>query len=336
MGGVVGWDIGGVNTKVARAQGGVLASTRSVPLAIAQDFDRLPAVLRQLADEVGARPSDRHALTFTAELSQRFRTKAEGVAAILDAVEGTFGGADIKVLATDGRWLTPTEARAMPLVVSASNWMATALHIAERYPNALLIDIGSTTTDIIPILGGQVRALGRTDLERLAAGELVYTGAVRTPVEALVTALPVQGNLVMPAAEGFANTGDVYVWLGSLAPEDCVLPTPDGRPPTRKFARERLLRVVCADRTMLSDDAVTAIARTTADAQAQLVSSAIARARERWPELAVAVTAGLGDFIADHAARLANINVVPLRNTWDGASTVAAAAAAALLLDRLE
>lgn len=336
MRGVVGWDIGGVNTKVARAEAGALRGSRSVPLQIQHDFDRLPFVLRQLARDIGAQPDDRHALTFTAELSQRFRTKSEGVHAILDAVESALPDADIRVLATDARWLTPRDARDEPLAVSASNWMATALLVSQQHADALLIDIGSTTTDIVPIVGGQVKARGRTDLERLADSELVYTGAVRTPVEALLRALPVRSDLVMPAAEGFALTGDVHVWLGSLAPESYSIPTPDGRPATREFAGERLLRTVCADRTMLSDAAVTVIAHATADAQVQLVLAAIRHARERWPELQYAVVAGLGDFIAERAAKLAGLEVVRLRDTWADASIVAPAAAAALLLDQVD
>lgn len=332
MRGVVGWDIGGVNTKVARAAGGALLGTGSVPLQIQHDFEQLPFVLRQLARDIGTQADDRHALTFTAELSQRFRTKAEGVHAILDAIESALPDADISVLATDARWLTPREARNATLLVSASNWMATALLVAQKHADALLIDVGTTTTDIIPIVSGKVQAQGRTDLDRLVARELVYTGAVRTPLEALVSALPVSGDVVMPAAEGFALTGDVHVWLGSLAAAAYTAPTPDGRPATREFAGERLLRAVCADRSMLSDDAIDAIARAAAEAQLRQVHSAIVQVRDRWPQLRNAVVAGLGDFIAERAARLAGLDIVRLRDTWADASTVAPAAAAALLL----
>ncbi len=76
--------------------------------------------------------------------------------------------------------LSPRRAHT-PLTVAASNWVATALVVADEVPDAILIDMGSTTTDIIPIVGGVVRAIGLTDPDRLASGELVYTGALRTP-----------------------------------------------------------------------------------------------------------------------------------------------------------
>ena len=41
---------------------------------------------------------------------------------------------------------------------------------------AILIDIGTTTTDLIPLARGTVAARGRSDTERLQTGELVYAG----------------------------------------------------------------------------------------------------------------------------------------------------------------
>ncbi len=115
----------------------------------------------------------------TAELSQMFRTKRDGVAFVLDALQAAFPTSEIRVFAVDGRFLPPAEARSAPLAVAAANWSATAHLVALDHPNALLIDTGTTTTDIIPISGGLVVSRGRTDPERLASGELVYTGALR-------------------------------------------------------------------------------------------------------------------------------------------------------------
>src|SRR5207253_1626806 len=83
-----------------------------------------------------------------------------------------------------------------------------------------------TTTDIIPIRGGAPMARGRTDVERLREGELVYTGALRTPVEAVAPTVPVRGHETNVSAEGFALVGDVHVWRGELAPSDYSVPTP--------------------------------------------------------------------------------------------------------------
>lgn len=332
--GVVGWDIGGVNTKVARVAGGRVLAAHAHPYEVQRAPAALGAVLRTLAEVVGVGPEDRHAVTMTAELSQMFRTKRDGVAFVLDAVAAALAGGATRVYAVDGRFLTLDAARMESLAVAASNWAATARLVARAHPDALLLDTGTTTTDVIPIVGGALVARGRTDPERLASGELVYTGAVRTPVEAIASHVPLGGELAGVSAEGFALAGDVHVWRGDLAPDDYSVAAPDGRPATREFAGERLARVVCADRELLDEPAVWAIADALAEAQAAAIEAAVRRVCARHPLLRRAVVTGVGAFLATRAARRAGLAVVSLAESiGDAAARCAPAAAVALLLD---
>lgn len=325
----IGWDIGGVNTKIARAVGPSVAAARIRPFEIQRDPAALPATLVALAEEVGAQLTDTHAVTMTAELSQAFRTKREGVAAILDALRVAFPDATVQVYSTRGTFLSVDEARADPLAVAAANWMATATLLARKVASALLIDVGSTTTDIIPIAKNAVAAKGRTDSERLRSGELLYMGAVRTPVEAIVQAVPLDGAMAGVSAEGFAILGDVHLWRDTLAPNAYTARTPDGRPATREFAFERLARVVCGDRETLDARAVTRIADAIAEAQLLRTTEAIDRVRFRHPELRQAIVAGIGAFIAAEAAVRADLTVRTLADVMKGMLDDAAAAAAA-------
>jgi hypothetical protein len=332
---VIGWDIGGVNTKVARVTGGVVRAACGRPYELQRDPGALVPLLRELADEVGADAESAHAVTMTAELSQMFRTKREGVSFVLAAVEAAFGSALVRVYAVDGRFLTTGEARQEPLAVASANWAATAQAIALHHPDALLVDIGTTTTDIIPIVGGAVAAEGRTDPERLASGELVYTGALRTPAEAIASHVAVAGTLAGTSAEGFALAGDVHLWRGDLDPGDYTCRTPDGRPATRAFAGERLARVVCADRELLDQAGVSAIADALAGAQVARIAAAIARVCTRHPSLRTAVVTGLGAFLGAAAAHAAGMPVEPLAaELGDAAARCAPAASVALLLER--
>ena len=334
---VIGWDIGGVNTKVARVQAGVVLAARSHPYEIQRDPGALGPLLSDLAAQVGSSAGDRHAVTMTAELSQMFRTKRDGVAFVLDAVSSAFPATDINIYTVDGRFLTPASARREPLAVAASNWAATASVVAREHPDAILIDIGTTTTDIIPIIGGRIAAVGTTDPERLASGELVYTGALRTPVEAITQLVPFGHSNAAVSAESFALIGDVHVWRGDLAPDDYSVATPDGRPATREFAGERIARVVCADREMLDERAISRIADAVASAQVDAIAHAVARIRERQPSLHVAVITGLGSFIAARAAHQAGLDVVRLADDLgDAGSRCAPAVAVALLLDSVD
>jgi probable H4MPT-linked C1 transfer pathway protein len=264
-----------------------------------------------------------------------FRTKREGVRFVLDAVEAAFPASDIHVWTVAGVFLTPAAARERHLEVAAANWAATAHAVAEQHRDALLIDVGTTTTDIVPIVGGAVVASGVTDPERLASGELAYTGAVRTPAEAITPYVPFGDSLAGVSAEGFALAGDVHVWRGDLDPVDYTCPTPDGRPANREFAGERLARVICADREMLDDAAVTRIADALARAQVRSIRSAAQRVLDRHPSIVRAVVTGLGDFLGREAVRTLGVQIVPLSSSLgEAGARCAPAVSVALLLER--
>jgi probable H4MPT-linked C1 transfer pathway protein len=333
---VLGWDIGGVNTKAVRAEpraGAAPAlSVASVPFEIQRDPGALGHTLAALAQALGRTDGCAHAVTMTAELSQAFRTKREGVAFVLDAVAAAFPSDAVRVFTTGGRFVAPAVARGRPWEAGASNWAATATLVTRFVRDAILVDIGTTSTDIVPIASGRVAARGRTDPARLLTGELVYTGAVRTPVEALVREVPLWDGCAQVSAEGFATAGDAHVWLGALTPAQYTAPAADGRPVTRELAGERLARVVCGDREMLDAAAIDRIARAIAEAQLEAVAAGIRRVRATCARATSAVVTGLGAFIAAEAARRAGLEVVALADRLGAAAEVAPAAAVAWLL----
>jgi probable H4MPT-linked C1 transfer pathway protein len=306
---VIGWDIGGVNTKAARVQGDAPLAAHNAPFEIQRAPASLAARLEGIATMLGAEQSDEHAITMTAELSQLFRTKRDGVTYVLDAVERAFPAARTLVYTVDGRFLDLHCARAAPLLVAASNWAATASLVATRVADAILVDVGTTTTDIIPISGECVAAIGHTDPERLLSGELLYLGAVRTPVEAIVHHVPLHDGLAGVSAESFALAGDVHLWRGDLGPEGYTTHTPDTRPATREFAGERIARTVCADRDLLGDSDIDRIAAFVADTMVARIAASITRVRARHPHIETAVIAGHGAFLARAAARRAGLRV---------------------------
>ena len=328
---VTGWDIGGVNIKRADVAGSRVTSTLSCPFAIQRTPSALVGQLRAMCSQQSP-VSDTHAVTMTAELSQLFRTKREGVAFVLDAFDEAFPNARVRVYTVDGRFISTAEARDVPLRAAASNWHATASIVARSWRDATLVDIGSTTTDIIPIRNGEVVARGLTDLDRLASRELLYLGAVRTPVEAVVQEVPIGDGTAGVSAESFALTGDVHVWQRDLSVGDYDADTtPDGRPVALEFVRERLARIVCADREMLDDPAIDVIARHVA--QAQVARTARAMSHVGGDARAPVVAAGIGAFIVHRAAALVGIPVVDLASVLGAeAARIAPAAAVALLL----
>jgi probable H4MPT-linked C1 transfer pathway protein len=263
-----------------------------------------------------------------------FATKREGVAAVLGAVAAAVPDLPIRVWLTDGRFVSLDTAREKPLLAAASNWAATATLAARLIPAgpAVLIDVGSTTTDIIPLLDGKPAARGRTDPERLHVGELVYTGAMRTPVAAVVRSVPWRGAATPVAGESFATTLDVHLALGNLPERPEWRFTADGRPATLANARARLARVICADAEMLNEAEVVAIARAVADAQVADLRAAYAKAVSALPAppKAALLAGGAFEFLAT-AALPAGIETVSLTGAWKTDAQVAPAFAVAVL-----
>jgi probable H4MPT-linked C1 transfer pathway protein len=328
MPGVIGLDIGGVNTKaVWRDRDAVRAVLR--PHDVVADPAALTSVVRDVVAELDGRPAELVALTMTAELSDEFRTKREGVGFVLDAVEAAVRGR-VLVLTTAGELVSVAEARARPLDVAAANWVASAVAVAARYADALMLDVGSTTTDVIPIAGGRIAA-GRSDLDRLLAGELVYTGVLRTNLAAIAPRVPVRGGWCPVASELFAISGDVHLILGHLAPEAYTCPTPDGRPASVECARARVARLVCADAEQLEPGEVEAIAAYLDAEQVRQIEAAARQVSAPSRESATPVVAlGTGAFLARAVAERLGRPVVEM--PWSpGERDVAPAAALAEL-----
>lgn len=327
---VIGWDIGGANLKGARLDAGGITVVQQ-PFHVWERREELVAAIGALARQLG--PATAVGVTITAELSDAFRTKREGISFVLDALRQVHDVASLRIFAVDGSFYSLDEAYARPLQVAAANWMATALLVARRIPACTLVDIGSTTTDVVPIGGGQVMARGRTDPERLLRGELRYTGMLRTTVAAIVQYVPLWGGWCPVSAEHFATVQDVHVLLGNLSEAQCSSATADSRPPAAAFAAERLARLVCADCEMLRHEEILTIARCVAAEQLRQIVESITLVRSAGAATGPLVAAGVGSFLVAAAARQLDLPCTLLADyLGPAANDCAPAAAVALLL----
>ena len=335
---ILGWDVGGANIKVACLgdDRGAQPAIVEQPFPLWRERDGLPAALAATAERVGgSRDISAMAVTMTAELADCFATKREGVAFVLEAFRAAFPRADPWVFGVDGRFHSADEARQQPLVVAAANWRASATLAARTFPDALFIDVGSTTTDIIPMVAGSVAIEGTTDPERLVSGELVYTGALRTPVCAIVRTVPFEGRRCRVAAEYFAVAADVHLWLGRIRESDYACETPDGRGRSRAESGARIARMICADLEMLDAADVTAIAEHVALTQVKQIKDGMRQVMRRLGPACprVAVLAGQGTFLARAAAEELGLQARDLAvETGSAAARAAPAAAVAYLL----
>lgn len=240
-----GWDIGGAYLKmVCVDRDGRVQRALQLAAPVWLGLENLRLALtdarRQLPDgSVG------HGLTMTAELADCFPDRRSGVWQVLDVVEALLP-LPIQVYGFAG-FIDTASARRQSERVASANWHAGAVLVARLRPQAVFIDVGSTTSDIIPIRSGRPVARGYTDRARMQYDELVYTGVIRTPVMAVARRAPVAGEWQHLAAELFATMADVYRLTGDLPPETDTSPTVDGGSRDIVASARRLARMAGAD-----------------------------------------------------------------------------------------
>jgi probable H4MPT-linked C1 transfer pathway protein len=269
---VIGIDVGGANLKVADARG---SAVHYCPLWTGAPIADL---LRPYAGEEAA-------VVMSGELADCFASKAEGVAFIVGEVRSVFPEA--RFYGTDGRFHDGPDP-----ALAAANWLASADWLRSAHPEAVLLDVGSTTADIVP-LGSFDRLLGLTDLRRLQQGYLLYTGMLRTTVPAIIRSVELGGVRTPLASEHFAQSGDVHLALGHIGPDDYTCDAPDRGPRSREGALRRLARVVCADLDEIGETAALSIAEQVWAAQRDEVGKAV-EAAVAAADAGEVVAAGIG------------------------------------------
>lgn len=277
--------------------------------------DKLVTILLDLKKRIYSKNPDSMSLTMTAELSDVFKSKKEGVYYILDSASQAFNNDSYSVLNIGAKLITVDEAKTDPMEVAGANWVATGWLVSNKIENCVIIDVGSTSTSIIPIINGKISAKGETDFEKLIVGELVYTGALRTNIAAIVNEVPVGEKKVSISSEFFSQSGDVHLILGNLNQEDYLVETPDKRGKESIDAMRRLARIVCADFEILKEYEIKKIAEHIYSKQIYQISSGLRKVYScldlnNKKEIPI-VTTGIGkNFLAEKAARQLGIKKI--------------------------
>jgi len=302
---VIGWDIGGAHLKAARADNGVITRAAQIASPLWLGLEELDRAFAAAQAEIGT--ASRHAITMTGELCDSFATRDEGVAGLAEIAARCVAPAHAFFYAGRAGFVELAGVGAHAREIASANWHASAALTGLRAPDALLIDIGSTTTDIIPVAGGVPAALGASDAQRLARGELVYTGLVRTFLMAGPKLVPFEGGWTPLMNEWFASMSDVYRILGQLPDAADLMDTPDGREKTVAASRARLARMIGRDAGDADDAAWERLARFFAETQMREIMDAAALVLSRavvGPGAPI-VGAGCGrDIVRQLAARM--------------------------------
>ena len=224
---IIGWDIGGAHLKGARVKDGRVEAVVQAATPLWLGLDSLEAAFDALRAQLGR--ADHHVITMTGELCDAFPSRREGVAGLAAIAANHLGPLAPSLYAGRAGFVDLREAASHALDIASANWHASAALVALRLPDALFIDIGSTTADLIPVVARRVAAIGYSDAERLASGELVYTGMTRSFVMSLASRAPFRGAWTSLMNEYFASSADVHRILGDLPDGADKMASADGR-----------------------------------------------------------------------------------------------------------
>ena len=327
----LGLDIGGANLKAYDSTG----RAESVSFALYREPDRLADELRALAARMAA--PQVVVATMTAELCDCFVTRRQGVMHVLAALEAIYQPGVLRIWGVDGAFHTPTQIKSQPLLAAASNWKALGDCLASEFfsdKTGLVIDIGTTTTDILAVSNGKLLSDSRTDLDRLQSGELVYLGVARTPLCAVVDKVRYRKTKTPVMRELFATTADIYWTKGDLAEEPDDQATANGRSGTRAEARHRLARMIGLDYEDFTEADAAQIAAQVDEEILKRLGKAVRSVAKRISHMNIdqVIVSGSGSFLAQRLAEelVDRQTVINLQSVW-GESLSSAACAVALV-----
>ncbi len=241
-----GWDVGGAHLKAAKLVADTSFSlVKQLHCPLWQGMSNLEqavdTVLRSTDSE-----GNRHVVTMSGEMADCFPDRNAGVRAILSCLCGHLGS-EYAVYSCRSGLLDRAEAVKRTAEVASANWHATGSMLAGKLHSGLLVDVGSTTTDLVPFANAKVTTTAENDSQRLACGELLYTGVVRTSLLSLAGSCFFMGSRMPLVAEAFATMSDVWRILGDLPATADQCPSCDGAPKTKSGSARRLARMFAQD-----------------------------------------------------------------------------------------
>jgi (4-(4-[2-(gamma-L-glutamylamino)ethyl]phenoxymethyl)furan-2-yl)methanamine synthase len=300
---VIGWDIGGAHLKVARVRDGRVEAVVQTATPLWLGLASLKEALDTLGGELG--PADLHAITMTGELCDAFPSRRDGVAGLAGIAADRLAPAALILYAGRAGFVDLGEATQHAVDIASANWHASAALVGLTLRDGLLIDIGSTTADLIPVVDGGVATVGYSDAERLVAGELVYTGMARSFVMSMSARAPFRGVWTPLMNEYFASSADVHRILGVLPDGADKMATADGREKTVDASMARLARMIGREVDEGASSEWGGLAAWFAEAQIRDITDAalVRLSRNDTPRSAPVVGAGVGEDLAAEVAR---------------------------------
>ena len=319
----VGWDLGGAHLKVAVCTvQGEIVFLGQVACALGEGVRELDYALSQL-EWLRRFRRLRHCITMSGEMADCFATRKQGVLSIAACISQFWKLSAAAKSFYVAQERHPCSFAQLPRYwdkVASANWHASAHLVAHGVGSGIMLDIGSTTTDVVAFLDGTPRISGWSDAKRLCSGELIYRGVVRTPVMVYGPSLCFQGKEYPIIAEYFAKAADVYRLLGVLPPGSDVQPSCDGGRKDLFSSARRLARMFGHDVVRGKEIPFWAcFAKRIACRQISLIEKAVDSRHQCFPALKDKPIVGLGcgSFLASSIARKKGVRFIDASKVLD-------------------
>ncbi len=311
----IGLDIGGANLKVASINNGKI-----IYFPMWKKWKELNKQLFEIKKEYKPKSVG---VVITAELADSFDNKVNGIRYISSVVNDVFDDCNIFYLDVNGNIKSKIDD---PKLFAASNWVASTKFLLRYYENFLFADMGSTTTDLIPVTN-KIEA-EKTDYERLRRKELIYFGILRTPI---FYVLPEFDSTPL-ASEYFSITGDIFTLTGDISVKDYNCETPDGRDKGKEDCMRRIARTLCCDVDEIGKDNIFKLAKLVKEEMIKKTSKAIETLAAKY-KLNKVIGCGIGEFILKKASKHAGLDYISLKDKFGDFSSIFPAYAMARLID---
>ena len=203
----IGWDIGGANTKICVFDSNFnIIRVECININIWSNFIELNNLFNKISKDYSLDIISNY-ITITAESCDNFSDRKNGILSILKNCNSFILGHKLFYTNQD-RYIDFDSAKNNPEILYSTNWILTSKFVNKSDNIHLIIDIGSTTTDLI---------YKNIDVEenindhlRLINNTLLYAGVIRTPISMLLNKVSYFSKSIPLVNEVFSTTGDVF------------------------------------------------------------------------------------------------------------------------------
>ena len=254
----LGWDIGGANTKVCVFDNNFkIIDLHTKNIKVWNNFSDMKVFFKYISNIYDSFEIY-NLVTITAESCDNFKNRKHGMTEILSNCSNYIKG-NILFFTNIDKYVDFETAIKSPERLFSTNWILTSKFLNKKKDIDLIIDIGSTTTDII--FKNMNIQDNINDHMRLSNKTLLYLGVIRTPLSMMADNINYNGQDISLVNEVFATTGDIFNINNDIDFSALDYLGSDNLQFTKKNSFIRLARIIGLDYTDYQEEHLNEVAK---------------------------------------------------------------------------